>query len=128
MKRNLLITLIAVLGIAGAGLAIARAEIDGAHGPGGKHHHGFMLDRMAATLNLTPEQKAKVQPIFDKARPQIIAIHQEAMQKAKAIIEDAMTQIRPMLNPDQQKKVDALKKAHEDLRNAMKEMHELHDQ
>jgi Spy/CpxP family protein refolding chaperone len=127
MKQNLL-TLLAAVGIIGGGFAVASAESDGASGPGGWHHHGFVLDRFSETLNLTPEQKAKVQPIFDQARPQIVAIHQEAMQKTKAIIDNAMTQIRPMLTPDQQKKVDELKQAHENLRNAMKQLHDAQGQ
>ena len=117
MKRNLL-TVLVVVGILLGGFTLAWGEL------GGGHHHGFVFDRLSETLNLTPEQKAKVQPIFDQARPQIIAIHQEAMQKTHAIIENAMSQIRPMLTPEQQKKADQLKQAHENLRKAMKEMHD----
>ena len=60
---------------------------------------------MTENLNLTPEQKAKVQPIIDQATPQIENIRREAMQKTKAVMDNAMTQIRPMLTPDQQKKL-----------------------
>jgi hypothetical protein len=46
------------------------------------------------------------------------------MTKAKAVIETSLAQIRPLLNPEQQTKLDALIKAHENLHNAMKELHE----
>jgi len=79
---------------------------------------------MTETLKLTPDQQAKVQPIVDQTKPQIIAIHQEAMEKTKAVMDKTMSQIRPLLNADQQKKLDALQKAHQELMNAMKELHE----
>ena len=75
-------------------------------------------------VNLTSEQQTKVQPILDQAKPQIAAIHQEAMQKAKTVIDSTLSQIRPLLNADQQKKVDAIQKAHQDMMNAKKELHD----
>jgi len=39
-------------------------------------------------------------------------------------MDKTMSQIRPLLNADQQKKLDALQKAHQELMNAMKELHE----
>jgi hypothetical protein len=75
-------------------------------------------------LNLTPDQKTKVQPILDQAKPQMAAIHQDAMQKSKAVMDSTMSQIRPLLTPDQQKKLDAVQKAHQAMHNAMQEMHD----
>ena len=46
------------------------------------------------------------------------------MQKIHAIMESTGTQIRPILNAQQQAKFDAEKKAHQDMMNAMKEMHD----
>jgi Spy/CpxP family protein refolding chaperone len=77
-------------------------------GHGGGRHHGS-IERMTDQLNLTPEQKAKVQPIIDQARPQIENIRREAMQKTKAVMDNAMAQIRPMLTPEQQKKLEEAK-------------------
>lgn len=118
MKRSLL-TLIAISAIS-AGLAIAQGE-----GPGGFHHGGGNpLDHLNKSLNLTADQQAKVQPILDQAKPQLKAIHQEAMQKAKAVMDSTMAQIRPLLTPEQQAKADSLQKAHQDLHNAEKEVHD----
>jgi Spy/CpxP family protein refolding chaperone len=94
------------------------------HGPGPKHHMENPFDHISDTLNLTAEQKAKVQPIVDQMKPQIEAIHREAMEKMRAIMESTGAQIRPLLTPQQQGKFDAMKKAHEDMRKAMQEMHD----
>jgi Spy/CpxP family protein refolding chaperone len=94
------------------------------YGPGPKHHMENPLEHLSESLNLTAEQKAKVQPIIDQVKPQIAAIHQEAMDKMKAIMESTTAQIRPLLTPQQQGKLDAMKKAHEDMHKAMQEMHD----
>ena len=72
---------------------------------GGGNRHG-VLETTTERLNLTPEQKAKVQPIIDQTNPQIQAIRRDAMQKIKTLVDNAMTQIRPMLTPEQQKLLD----------------------
>jgi hypothetical protein len=65
-----------------------------------------------------------VQPIIDQTKPQIQAIHQEAMEKMLALLENTGAQIRPFLTPQQQQKFDAMKQAHENMRKAMEEMHD----
>jgi Spy/CpxP family protein refolding chaperone len=122
MKRNLL-TLGAIGVIALGGFAVAQAEGGFGGGHGGWHGQGFALNHLTKSLNLTAEQQAKVQPVLDQARPQIIAIHKDAMQKTQAIMDSTMSQIRPLLTADQQKKFDALQKARQDMRSAMQEMH-----
>ena len=123
MKRNLL-TFIAVGAIAFGGYAFAQSQSGfGGHGAGGWRGHAFALEHLTKSLNLTPDQQSKVQPLIDQARPQIVAIHKDAMQKTHAIVDNTMSQIRPMLTPDQQKKFDALQKARQDMRTAMQEMH-----
>ena len=109
-----------------AAIALGAFSFAQAQPPGGPHGswHLNPLEEMSSSLNLTDAQKAKVQPIFDQAKPQLQAIHQEAMTKAKAVIDASITQIRPLLTPEQQTKLDAIIKAHEDLHNAMKELHE----
>src|SRR5205085_9495516 len=125
MKRNLL-TLSVIGAIAVGGFAFVQAEAGPGEGrPGGWHGHGqgFALNHLTKSLDLTADQQAKVQPLLDQARPQIIAIHKDAMEKAHAIIDKTRSQIRPLLTPDQQKKFDDLQKARQDMRNAMQEMH-----
>ena len=92
------------------------------HGPGPHHEMGNPLEHLSKDLNLTDDQKAKVQPIIDQTKPQMEAIHKEAMEKMHALMEGAAVQIRPLLTPEQQTKFDAMKKAHEDMRKAHEEM------
>ena len=123
MTRKL-ITLMAACGLALGGLTYLRANEPDEHGPGpNRHHMGNPLEHLSESLNLTADQKTRVQPIIDQAKPQIAAIHQEAMEKMKAIMESAGTQIRPLLTAEQQAKFDTMKKAHEDMHKAMEEMH-----
>ena len=122
MKRNLL-TLAAAGAIALGGFAIVQAQ-PGHGGGGGWHGRGFGLEALVNKLNLTSDQQAKVQPIIDQAKPQIAAIHQEAMQKMKAIMDSTTSQIRPLLTADPQKKLDDIQKAHQDMVNAHKKLHD----
>jgi len=114
MKRNFL-TLAAASLIAVGGFAVVQAETG--HGRGARGHG---LEQLTEGLNLTPDQQAKVQPIIDQAKPQIAAIHREAIQKMKAVMDRTVSQIRPMLTPDQQKKLDDNEKAHQGRMNAHK--------
>jgi Spy/CpxP family protein refolding chaperone len=128
MKRNLL-ALAAVGAIGLSSFALVQAEENGDGGHKGRHGHGGgHFKHLVETLNLTPDQKAKVQPIVDQAKPQLKAIHQEAMQKAKAVMDNTMSQIRPILTADQQKKLDDMKAAHEQMREAGKKLHDAQDE
>jgi len=86
------------------------------------HKRGNPVEHLTKALDLTPDQQAKIQPIFDQAKPQLKAARQEARQKVQAIRENIQSQIRPILNPAQQQKFDAMKKAREDMRKAREEM------
>jgi Spy/CpxP family protein refolding chaperone len=122
MKRNVL-TLVAAGAIALGGFVVVQAQ-PGPGGGGRCHGHGFGLQGITEKLNLTSDQQTKVQPIIDGAKPQIAAIHQEAMQKMKTVMDSTVSQIRPLLTPDQQKKLDDIQKAHQDMMNAHKELHD----
>ena len=122
MNRNLL-TFAAIGGIAFAGYAFAQSQNGFGGHHGGWHGQGLAMGHLTKALNLTAEQQSKVQPLIDQARPQIVAIHKDAMQKTQAVIDKTMSQVRPLLTSDQQTKFDALQKARQDMRNAMQEMH-----
>ena len=130
MTRKL-ISLTAAAALSLAGLVYLQAKEPGEHGPkhdgpGGPHHMMMEnpLEHLSKDLNLTDDQKTKVQPIIDQTKPQLAAIHKEAMEKMHALLESTGAQIRPLLTPEQQTKYDAMKKAHEDMRKAMEEMHD----
>ena len=122
MKRNLL-AIAAAGAIALGGFVVVQAQA----GPGGARHwhgHAFGLRGITEKLDLTADQQTKVQPILDQAKPQIAAIHQEAMQKMHTVMNSTLSQIRPILTADQQKKLDAIEKAHQDMLNAKKQLHD----
>ncbi len=124
MKRSLL-AVVAAGAIALGGFVIVQAQPGPGHGGFGcGHGHAFGLRGITEKLDLTSDQQTKAQPILDQAKPQIAAIHQEAMQKAKTVIDSTLSQIRPLLTADQQKKLDAIQKAHQDMMNAHKELHD----
>jgi protein CpxP len=113
--------------------SLALATLSFAEEPAGKdgdwhnrrqHKRGNPVEHLTRALDLTPEQQAKIQPIFDQAKPQMKAARQESRQKMIAIRENTMAQIRPILTPAQQQKFDAIKKAREDMRKAREEMRE----
>ena len=119
MKRNLL-TIAAAGAIVLGGFAIAQAQ----GGPGGHGHgHALSLEQLTKTYNLTSDQQAKIKPLLDQARPQIIAIHKDAMQKIQTVVDGTMSQIRPLLTSTQQTKFDAVQKAKQDMRSSMQELH-----
>ena len=119
MRKTFIAAAVAV-GIAGLGAFALQA-----HPPVqcDAHHGVNPLEHVTKELNLTADQQAKVKPIIDAATPQIEAIHKEAIEKMRNLMENTATQIRPLLTSDQQQKLDAIKKAHEDLLNAQQEMH-----
>ena len=122
MKRKLL-AIAAAGATAVGGFVVVQAQA----GPGGAGHwhgHAFGLRGITEKLDLTADQQTKVQPILDAAKPQIAAIHQEAMQKMHTVMNSTLSQIRPILNADQQSKLDAIEKAHQDMLNAKKQMHD----
>ena len=100
------------------------AKDSGGNGP--RHHHkwGNSLEHMTKTLDLTPEQQAKIGPILEQAKPQMKAAHQESKEKMKAVRDNVNAQIRPLLTPTQQQKWDKIQKAREDLRKAREALRE----
>ena len=127
MQSSLIIlTAACVALLATASLGLAQDPISKDDGGHKRRHHkqGNPVERLTKALELTPDQQARIQPIFEQAKPQIAAVRQEAMQKIKAIRENTQAQIRPILTPAQQQKFDALKKAREDMRKAREDMRE----
>jgi Spy/CpxP family protein refolding chaperone len=108
MKLKLItLTALSALALGGSVLANDLQDNDRPGGRGGMRHGG--LNRIVEDLNLTPDQKNKVQPIIDQAQPQLENIRREAMEKTKNVMQNTMSQIRPLLTADQQKKLDEMK-------------------
>ena len=120
MKRNVL-TLVAAGAIAVGGFMVVQTQ--SRFRPWRSLARTRLWPRqITEKLDLTSDQETKVQPIIDRAKPQFAAIHQEARQKMKTVMDSTLSQIRPLLTPDQQKKLDDIQKAHQDMMNAHKEL------
>ena len=112
MKRNkkILLTLCAAAAVAVTPFAVA----DSPEECGAMGHHGRPdLTRMLThTLNLSDAQQTQVKTLVAEVQPQLDAIHQQARQAADAVTKQLNTKIRPLLTPDQQKRLDALETLH----------------
>ncbi len=96
----------ALLGIAGTGYYIhhcfSRAWMNS-----GNHNH--LVDMLDTKLKLTPDQKTKIEKIFDDANPAMEKIRLETNSKLKTMRDNTSAQMRLILTADQQKKFDELR-------------------
>lgn len=110
MKTNKLIpfTLCAAATLAFSSLGFAQGPDDQAGPP--HHHHGprDLAAMLNHTLDLTDAQKPQVQAAVTAVQPQLEAIHQQARTQADAVLKQLDAQIRPLLTPEQVKKLEAL--------------------
>jgi Spy/CpxP family protein refolding chaperone len=92
-------------------------------GQGGMHRMPMTTDErlahMTQMLNLTTDQQAKIRPILDNESQQMQTLHQDSsmsrddkMTKMRSIRENTMSQITPVLTPDQQKKWEQMQSQH----------------
>ena len=130
-KLNLILSMAAMLIFSAAAFAGApqdaqstqqpSAQSGTGHGAGEGHGRGMnmspdaMLDHMSTELNLTDDQKAKIKPILEEQSKQMQDLRQgtstsdqDRRAKMKQIHENTMSQIRPILNADQQKKLEEM--------------------
>lgn len=70
------------------------------------------LQRMSRMLNLTDDQKAKIKPILEEQSSKMHELMQDTSisqedkrSRFQAIHQDTMSQIKPILTPDQQQKL-----------------------
>ena len=82
----------------------------------GPPHSGEVGDRMREhlrrALDLTPEQAAKIAPIVDATSAKLESIRVETAQRVRNAMDESERQISPQLTPDQQKKLEKLKREH----------------
>jgi len=101
---------------------------DAEHQGAGMHNRRMdpeqQLERMSKQLNLTDDQKAKVKPILEQQHEQMQSLRQDTSlsqqdrrAKFQEIHQNAMSQIRPLLNENQQKKFDKMLQRQEERRS-----------
>ncbi|MGC2112170.1 MAG: hypothetical protein WA655_21810 [Candidatus Korobacteraceae bacterium] len=88
---------------------------EGHHRPGKPLTKDERLQRLTQTLDLTADQQQKIRPILENETQQMDTLRGDASiprdqrwDKAKAIMDNTKSQIKPLLNPDQQKKYDEI--------------------
>ena len=122
MKRELLgLAVIGTLALNVTGaIAFFWVAITLMHKPDGgsvgrSHGHRFAMEQLPKALNMTSDQQTTVQPIIEQVQPQIIAIRRGAKERIQRAIDSTVSQIRPLLTPDQQVRLDDVQKARQDL-------------
>jgi len=89
------------------------------------HHRGkgpmqqHMIDRFSKELNLSAGQKQQVAAIFETTRPKMDALQAEVRPKFEALRKETQSEIKKILTPDQQKKMDAIESR---MKERMKDM------
>ena len=132
-KLSLFLSIMAMLIFSTAACARAPQDAQSSQQPsqqsGAGHGHGAgegrgramgmnpdaMLEHMSTELNLTDDQKAKIKPILEDQAKQMqdlrqntSASEQDRRAKMKQIHESTMSQLRPILTSDQQKKLEEM--------------------
>lgn len=72
---------------------------------------------MSQRLDLTPEQRAKIQPIIKDASLRIRTLHREEIQQGSQIIKTANDQVRALLTPEQQIRFQKMEEEREKMFN-----------
>src|SRR3954470_5359454 len=67
---------------------------------------GMLIERLDRELQLTDDQKSRVQLIFDARRPHLEAIPREIATRASDEQRELQAEIRKVLTPDQQARFD----------------------
>jgi hypothetical protein len=65
-----------------------------------------LMQKLKHAGRLTPEQSAKIQPRVETAVKQMKSIQLQAMQQGSDVLDAALGEIEPGLNPDQQKRLE----------------------
>jgi protein CpxP len=115
-KHLLLVLVILVFGTMMAA-AQGPGQGMGPQGGGRRGGRGMMMnaDRLSQELNLTPEQKTKVEGIFQEQRTQMMALRQDSSvsqddrrEKMEKIRETTHNKIRDVLTSEQKEKFDKM--------------------
>ncbi|HEY6069901.1 MAG TPA: hypothetical protein VIU85_00905 [Chthoniobacterales bacterium] len=129
MKQNAIIFVIGGLVLSGFAVSvIAGFNMGQTQGIAvGRHvrDHTGILEKVTMGLNLSAEQRAQVDPFIIDAGPQLSAIEADARKKKYGVVDNTLAKIRPLLTPEQQRKLDELQKAREELHAAKDKVHQL---
>jgi Spy/CpxP family protein refolding chaperone len=74
--------------------------------PGGRPRGGMLIERLDRELQLTPEQKVRVQAIFDERRSHLEAVQRDIATRAEREQHELQAEVRKVLTPEQQSRFD----------------------
>ena len=77
---------------------------------GGGPPSGRLVERLSRDLELTSDQRTKIEGVLTARRPRLDTLQQEVRSKFDAEQESLRNEIRAILTPDQQKKFDEREK------------------
>jgi Spy/CpxP family protein refolding chaperone len=75
-------------------------------GPGIRPRGGMLIERLARELQLTADQRVRVQAIFDGRRSHLEAVQRDIAARAEQEQHELQAEIRKVLTPDQQSRFD----------------------
>jgi Spy/CpxP family protein refolding chaperone len=113
------VALVAVLGVFVVGVAVGvlgthlhyAREIGRVGGGGALGAHRF-VQRLERELNLTEDQRRRVDAILEQSRREGDALHREMLPTVRAHMDRTAEQIREVLTPEQQAAFDELQQRH----------------
>ena len=127
-KLNVVFAMLAVLVLSGAGFSQGSSakQVDQQHQTkSGQPNHQEMMtpeamvEHLSTQLDLTEDQKAKIKPMAEDVYKQMNEVRQdsslseqERREKMREIHEKALSQVKPILSPDQQRKLDQMMAGH----------------
>lgn len=82
-----------------------------------------LLQAIPAALGLDFMQQERLRRISDRAHDQFVSIKQDTRQKSRAIMDAAVSEIVPLLTPEQKRKLEELQKAQEEMHRAREKFH-----
>ncbi len=104
LKTSLTLLIGFLLGVAATGIVLH--HFFRPHHPPGIADADRVLKHLDSKLGLSADQKEKVAALLKQELPKADALRDEGDKKFRALRESFNAQLRPLLNPDQQKKYD----------------------
>ena len=99
-----------LVGILGTHLHYAK-QLEGPRRPGGRSAQHF-INRLERELDLTAEQRRRIDEIIQDSRAEGESIHHEMLPRVRAHMDQTRRHIRDVLTPEQQVRFDELHRHH----------------
>ncbi len=100
-----------VLGLACGALGMAAFTLHRLHEGGLSHERmeQFVVRRLTRRLDLDATQRKTLEEVVHKSRLRLESVHDEVAPRIDAILDDAYNELLPVLDPDQQKKLETIR-------------------